>query len=72
MKNVSIFEPQIEKHHAYKKNMYSVKERFFEGGVDICIDSAPEIKDPLMNRSKSEESSKCFFQTTQKKNYHYM
>ena len=22
MKNLSIFEPQIEKHHAYKKNMY--------------------------------------------------
>ena len=48
-----------------------MKERFFERGVDIRIDSAPEIKDPLMNRSKSEESSKCFFQTTQKKNYHF-
>ena len=23
MKNLSIFEPQIEKHHVYKKNMYS-------------------------------------------------
>ena len=25
MKNLSIFEPQIEKHYAYKKNMYQEK-----------------------------------------------
>ena len=35
MKNLSIFEPQIEKDHAYKKNMYRGRRAFDNVGIYI-------------------------------------
>ena len=37
MKNLSIFEPQMKKHHAYKKNMYYRDVERLEKGNKILL-----------------------------------
>ena len=50
MKNLSIFEPRIEKDHAYKKNMYYFRfafdwtniDEYARADIPICFDSTTQ------------------------------